>query len=305
MPAPVSSTPTGIKQSELTTVTELRPDDLVTGTRPSEKDPSKQNVNYPAALLGGPGGATKEYVSTETLGGIRAGDKFSTSDPAMVQLLVTYQAPAFVVFTIAGKGNQTVKVGTNFAAGPKAITWATANSGNVKPGSIKLQDITAGTVLADNEANDGSLSASTAGFTVALGESRRYRLSGVNSKGSAFSTDLTISGLFESFFGYTDANGPLDMPTLLSLGNAVLQSGKARTVSGVTAGPGLYTVYAWPSSGNDDIAQVLQDGVDSIRGAFGIVRYVTGPNSLGVTVTMGYIISNADNAFTNSSLAFS
>lgn len=205
MPAPVTSPPLGLKQSELTTVTELRPDDLVTGTRPSEKDPSKQNVNYPAALLGGPAGATKEYVSTETLGGIRAGDTFTTSDPAMVQLLVTYQAPAFVAFTIAGQGSQTVEVGTAFAAGFKSVAWATVNSGNVKPGSLTLQDVTAGTTLAQNEANDGNLSASTAGFVVGNGESRRYRLSGVNSNNGAFSADLVIAGSYPLFFGAASA----------------------------------------------------------------------------------------------------
>lgn len=251
-----------------------------------------------------PGGTAETFVATESVGGIQAGQSVTSTDPAMKRLLVTYQVPGFSSFTIAGQGSQTVKVGTPYPAGFKSFAWATANSANIRPNSLTIRDVTANTILGSNEANDGTASFSTAGFTVTLGQARVYLISGVDTKGNTFFRDVTISGLFESFFGYTDANGPLDMATLLSLGNAVLQNGKARTVSGVTAGPGLYTVYAWPSDGKDDIAQILQDGVDSIRGAFGIVRYVTGQNSLGATVTMGYIISNATRAFTNSSLAF-
>lgn len=106
------------------------------------------------------------------------------------------------------------------------------------------------------------------------------------------------------YFGYSGTNGPLTMAQLIGLGNAEMQPGRNRTVGGVTAGAGLYTVYAWPSDGKDDIGQVLQDGVDSIRGAFGPVRYATGNNALGVPATLAYIISNASKAFTNSALSF-
>jgi hypothetical protein len=120
-------------------------------------------------------------------------------------MLVRYQAPAFVFFTIAGQGSQTVEVGTPFPAGFKSVAWGTVNSGNVKPGSLKLQDITGNATLAENEANDGTLSASTAGFTVSNGESRRYRLSGVNSNNATFSADLVITGSYALFFGPTTA----------------------------------------------------------------------------------------------------
>jgi hypothetical protein len=256
-------------------------------------------------LGGGPGGPVQEYTSTETLGGINAGDVFTTDDPTLVQLLVKYQTPGFAAFSIDGQGSRTLLVGTSIGAGFKSVAWTTSNAGNVAAASIGLRDLTANTTLLTNEPNDGVASASTAAFLVVLGESRRYRLTGKNSLGADFSADIAINGLFESFFGYSSSNGALSMAAILNLGGNVLQSGKARTVGGVTAAPGQYTVYAWPSNGQDDIAQVLQDGVDSIRGAFGPVRYVTGPNSLGATVTMGYIISNATKAFTNSSLSFS
>jgi hypothetical protein len=304
MPTNVISPPQGVKQSELPVVEELLDGDFVTGRRTSEEDPAKQNVNFPAALLGGAGGPPQTFISTETIGGIRSGDSVTSTDPAMKQLLVKYQTPGFSSFTIAGQGSRTVEVGTSFPAGFKFFGWSTVNNGNIKPNSITVRDVTANTILGSGEANDGTASFSTAGFTVTLGQSRVYLIAGVDTNNNTFFRDVTISGLFQSFFGYTTTNGVLDMATLLNLGQGQLQNGKARTVGGVTAAPGRYTVYTWASTGNDDIAQILQDGVDSIRGAFGIVRYATGPNALGATVTMGYIISNAPQAFTNSSLAF-
>jgi hypothetical protein len=255
----------------------------------------------------GTGGAPFTITPTENAFGIEAGKTYTdvTAESLLRTMLVRFQVPSFTAFAINGQSSQTVLVGTQFPAGSKSITWNTANSQNVVPASLTISDVTGNVTLLTKETNDGTASASTAGFTVKLGESRRYRITGKATQGPDFAAELTITGSFESYFGYVDHNGVLDMATLLSVGGAQLQGGKARTVGGVTAGPGLYTVYAWPSNGSDDIAQVLQDGVDSIRGAFGPVRYATGPNSLGASNTVGYIISNAPRAFTNSSLAFS
>lgn len=227
-----------------------------------------------------------------------------TPQQFITKLLKTYQAPGWASFLLQGAGSQTVEVGTVFGAGFKSFTWSLSNAGNVRANSIAVRDVTANTVLAGGQANTGRLSAATAAFTVGPGLSRVYLISAVNSEGSTISAELSISGLYKSYLGYVAGNGPLSVAQLVALGSGQLQSGKARTVGGVTAGAGLYTVYAWASSGSDDIAQVLLDGADSIRGAFGAVRYAQGPNALGAPVTMGYLISNAEKAFTGATLAF-
>ena len=160
----------------------------------------------PAGLPGGgAGGPLQDYTATETLGGIAAGDVFQTADPALVKLLVRYQAPAFTALAVGGLGSRTVEVGTAFAAStaaaPTPVTWATANAGNVAPGSLAFQDVTAGTTLASGEANDGQLGAALAGFTAVLGESRRYRLTGTNSEQAPFRADLVIAGAYLAFWG--------------------------------------------------------------------------------------------------------
>jgi hypothetical protein len=256
---------------------------------------------------GGGGGAEDPYTLnvTETIGGLTPGIYTGTDKFFITKMAVKYQSPSLNdSLQVAGQSSQTVEVGTSFPAGFKSITWSTSNGANVKPNSITFRDVTANTILNSNEANDGTLSASTAAFTVTKGTSRVYLLSGVDTQNNTFFDDVTISGLFKSYFGYF-ASKTLTLAQILNLGNGQLQNGHKRTVGGVTAGAGLYTVYAWEdNNSNDDVAQVLQDGVDSIRGAFGGVQRATGPNALGVTVTMAYIVSNATQAFTNSTLEF-
>lgn len=303
MPAPVISPPVGVKQSELPVVTSLLPDDLVTGTRPSEKDPSKQNVNYPTALLAG-GGASFDITPTESIGGIVAGQTYTkvTAEGVLRAMLVRYQAPAFGYFTISNQGSQTVLVGTTFQPGFKSIAWGTVNSGNVKPASLKLQDLTAGTTLLDNEANDGTASASTASFTVALGESRRYRLSGTNSQGGSFSADLAIFGAHETYLG-ASTSPSLSPAQIVALGGAQLQGDRSRTATGVTTSGGQYLYYAYPAAFGD-LMSIILDGAAPVLGAFQKLGDFQVTNNAGAGLTVRLYRSNATNAFTNNSLAF-
>jgi hypothetical protein len=274
MPAPVTSPLVGVKQSELQTATSLLPDDLVTGTRPSEPDPSKRNLNFPVGLLGG-GGAPFTITPTENVGGIVAGQTYAnvTAEGLLRAMLVRYQAPAFVYFTIAGQGSQTVEVGTPFLAGFKSVAWGTLNSGNVKPASLKLQDVTAGTTLSDNEANDGTLSASTAGFTASNGESRRYRLSGVNSNNATFSADVVITGSYALFFGPTSA---------------------APTTSAAARGLPQSQLAAKPAADTQERTAILNTGTTALKLAIVLppgrtLQSVTDLDNQGLNLTAKYV----------------
>ena len=147
----------------------------------------------------------------------------------------------------------------------------------------------------------------TATFSYAAGPIKQGN-KGTNSPGNILAgskaASQSINAQFKSYFGYAGSNGVKTVAQLIALGGGALQTGKSRSLSNVTAGVGNYTIYAWPSTGSDDIASVLL-GPEEVRGAFGTVAYATGPNALGATVTMGYLISNAANAFTGASLAFS
>lgn len=153
-------------------------------------------------------GAGEEFTlnPTITTGGIVAGNEYTGNAEYFFRLQnEVYQNPAFTAFLVAGLGSRTVEVGTAFAAGFKAVTWATSYGANVTPNSVSLRDVTSSAVLATAEANDGTLSASTAAFAVVNGESRRYRLAATNTQAGPFSADLVISGAYRLFYGATAA----------------------------------------------------------------------------------------------------
>ncbi|MBC6988928.1 hypothetical protein [Hymenobacter sp. BT491] len=226
-----------------------------------------------------------------------------TANEVILLAAVEYLAPGFTTFAIQGTGNQDVEVGTPFAAGFKSFTWATSQAGNVAANSISVTDVTSGAVLATGEANDGTLSASTQAFTAVKGESRRYRIAAQSTQGTGFSADLVYTGYYKSYFGYSTSPS-LSATQLVALGNGQLQSGRARTVSGVTAAGGAYTYYAYEAS-SGDLSSIILDGAAPVLGAFTRLPDATGTNALGAPVTLRVYRSNAVNAFTNNSLAFS
>jgi hypothetical protein len=254
--------------------------------------------------LGGPGGAAFELVPTETLGGITAGMTYNLTPEGFFRaLLVKYQAPGFSFFRFDGQGSRIVPVGTTFPAGFKSFTWDTTNSDNVQAASLRLQDVTLGTLLADKEANDGVLSASTAGFTAVLGESHRFQLAGTNSNGDAFSAEVIITGETEAYLGFSTETS-LTPAQVVALGGAQLQGSRARSASGLTASGGQYLYYAYDAR-HGDLAGIILDGAAPVLGAFRKLGDVAITNAAGASVTVRVYRSNAPNAFSNNSLAFS
>lgn len=117
------------------------------------------------------------------------------------------------------------------------------------------------------------------------------------------SSAVTINLTHRSFLGYSP-NTSLSLSEILALPNSTLTNSKVRTISNVTAGVGNYTYYAYASSAGD-LTSVIQDGAAPVLGAFTKLSDVSGVNSFGANVTYRVYRSNATNAFTNNTLAFS
>jgi len=130
-----------------------------------------------------------------------------------------------------------------------------------------------------------------------------YRVQVVDAQQTTTSGSATVSFVYKSVLGY-DTGAAVALSTLLAMGNSALTNNKARTIAGVSATGTQYTYYGYDAAAGD-VALVLQDGVDSILGAFTKLTDVSGVNSFGASVTMRVYRSNAPGAFTNSSLAFS
>jgi|694.fasta_scaffold72893_3 hypothetical protein len=109
--------------------------------------------------------------------------------------------------------------------------------------------------------------------------------------------------LYGNYFGYSSDTSLTTVAQIESLGNQSLSDSRSRTVN-VTAGAGLYTYYAYKSEAGD-LTSIIQDGAASVLGAFTIQSDIVGTNTNGASVTYRVYRSNATQAFTNNTLAFS
>ena len=131
-----------------------------------------------------------------------------------------------------------------------------------------------------------------------------YRYVVTDSQGSTATATVTVSFLYGNYFGYNAAISLTTVAQIESLGNQILSDSRSRTVNNITAGAGLYTYYAY-RAGAGDLTSIIQDGAAPVLGAFTKQSDVVGTNTNGASVTYRVYRSNASQAFTNNSLAFS
>jgi hypothetical protein len=167
-------------------------------------------------------------------------------------------------------------------------TWTNLNAAvSVSGSSVTISSI---------NHNDSSLKSST---------SIAYRFQVTDAYTTSTSGTTSISFQYLYLYGYNTTNGVLSDTQTYALGNGILLSSRTRTLTGVTAGTGLYTFIAYLASfGN--ITGIIQDGATPVLGAFTEVGMsITVTNQYGVTGSYNLYKSNATNAFTNNTLAIS
>jgi len=130
----------------------------------------------------------------------------------------------------------------------------------------------------------------------------QYRV--VDSQNTTGIATANVSFLYGNYFGYNAATSLTTVNQIESLGNLFLSDSRSRTINNVTAGAGLYLYYAYKSEAGD-LTSIIQDGAAPVLGAFTKQSDVPGTNLNGVSVTYRVYRSNATQAFTNNSLAFS
>ena len=195
------------------------------------------------ASSGGSGGGdtyTNANPTPETIGGISAGSTFlnQTMQQMWDALLYPYQAPAFLDFKLDRP--TTVEVGTNLSGSANA-TWATSNSGNVQANSIKVDDLTGGTNLFNNSANDGS---EPTNITAQHNNqaNHTWRITGTNTKGGNFTRDFTIHWYFRVFYGNENTT-PLTESDIEGLSDNLLTNTFNRTYHFASGGGYKYVCY--------------------------------------------------------------
>jgi hypothetical protein len=135
-------------------------------------------------------------------------------------------------------------------------------------------------------------------------EAINYRYIVVDELNQTGIANANVSFLYGNYFGYSSAISLTTVAQIEALGNQVLSDNRARTVNGVTAGANLYTYYAY-RAGAGDLTSIIQDGAAPVLGAFTKQSDVAGTNLNGASVTYRVYRSNATQAFTNNTLAFS
>jgi len=130
-----------------------------------------------------------------------------------------------------------------------------------------------------------------------------YRIVVTDGFTTTTSSSTTINFTHKSTLGYNTATS-LTLAQILAQGNAAFTNSKVRTITGVTAPASNYTYYCYASSAGD-LTSVIQDGAAPVLGAFTKLTDVTGTNTFGANVSYRVYKSNAPQAFTSNSLAFS
>jgi hypothetical protein len=248
----------------------------------------------------GGGGSDAPYTLnvTETIGGLTPGTHTGTDQYFITKMAMKYQAPGFNTFQIQGTGNQDVEVGTSFGAGFKSFTWNTSNSANVTPNSITIRDVTANATLATGEANDGTASLSTAGFSATTpGEVRRYRIAATNTQSGGFSADIVYNAYYRVFYGSvasssTTSTQVRSLDSFLAGGGStfVLNTGSSNTIFEVHLPPGrsLVSVVDLDALNKDITAEYLSSS-QSVNDAAGTARtYTTRRKTQAVAYTTNH-----------------
>jgi hypothetical protein len=141
---------------------------------------------------------------------------------------------------------------------------------------------------------------------VSNNNSYNYRyIIGDSAGGLTTGNPLNVPFLYGNYFGYSSLESLSTVSEIEALNNQSLSDSRSRTVSNVTAGVGLYTYYAYRASAND-LTNIIQDGAAPVLGAFTKQPIdIGGTNVNGASVTYRVYRSNATQAFTNNTLAFS
>lgn len=108
---------------------------------------------------------------------------------------------------------------------------------------------------------------------------------------------------YRSYFGYS-TSASLSPSDILSMTNKAFATSRSRSFSGVTAGVGYYTYYIYDNI-LGALVNIIQNGSLPVLGAFTLIATVVVTNDAGVSRSMYVYRTNATNAFTNVTLAFS
>jgi len=189
-------------------------------------------------------------------------------------------------------------------------TTITRNNPNISPTSYTIDySINGGSTWSNAQSGTittypqtiSSVALTSLGVNVAA---TSWRTVATDSQGT-YSASSTINFYHKNFILYS-TSATIGMTEINAAATTVTYTNaSARTFTGVTAATTEYTYYVYAAAAGN-LTSIILDGAAPVLGAFTKQSVdVSGTNSYGATVTYRVYRSNATNAFTNNTLAFS
>ena len=139
------------------------------------------------------------------------------------QMFYPYSSPKFGSFTISGVTAQ-LEVGATMAANPR-FAWTINNPGNVKAGSLSIQQVapSAATVVENYDPFANSYTATADAITHNSVATHTWRIRAINTKDIAYTADFTVKWLSKYWYGI-DKNDATENPDPATIGSTYTNS---------------------------------------------------------------------------------
>lgn len=190
--------------------------------------------------------ATTTPNSTTQMGGIAPNTVLANKTVVEIleQMLVVYQPPAFLSFSI--DTSSLIEVG-DVTKGNKDFTWTTSNNENIQPNSLVITDVTANATVGSGLANDGieRLNIQEVANTVPM--ARSWNIKATNTQNALLtSTNYTVNSIYPIFYGFSNSL-PIANQALINSGTKTVKVSTG-TLSITFGATGQYIWFAHPSS---------------------------------------------------------
>lgn len=215
----------------------------------------------------------------EEVGGYEIGDTFSdaTLEQLFTNLLYPYQYPAVASFSISGQPT-ILEVGDSVTGGNRTFSWNFTNDVNIAANTVKVEDVTAGTVFGQTYANDDNQAIDIGiDITKPTSSTHTWKISANNTKNQTISRNFNVNWRWRTYYG-TSANESLTDTEVQALVSTSLDS---NFTGNKTVGGGGYKYFAYPTAFGQKTT--FQDVINGFAVAMQPPSVISITNSFGIS----------------------
>jgi len=222
---------------------------------------------------------TNNAPMPEEVGGYEIGDTFTdaTLEQLFTNLLYPYQYPTVSSFSISGQPT-ILEVGDSVTGGNRTFSWNFTNDVNIAANTVKVEDVTTGTVFGQTYANDDNQTIDIGiDITKPTSSTHTWKISANNTKNQTISRNFNVNWRWRTFYG-TSANESLTDTEVQALVSTSLDS---NFTGNKTVGGGGYKYFAYPTVFGQK--KTFQDVVNGFAVAMQPPSVISITNSFGIS----------------------